>query len=573
MNRRMVTFAVVAALTAVTGTSAEPQRALAMGQSLPGQASVFDAGGASIRLSDLMARAGPLSALRLVRVQAEWCGTCRWHAGSTPELQERFGDRLRVIDVVLADEDNQPASVDTIRAWRAKVPPSVVVVRDPSQQLYGLIPPFAPLPWMFLVDGKTLTLRDRLSNPDPGRLRNAIERALGWNPRSTPPETFDGVFTRDQWDMIRAMRLPPRPPPDPTNRVADEPAAAVLGRRLFGDRSLSPSGRVACSSCHDAELVFTNGKDTAAEGVGPGNRNVPSLVLASHARWQLWDGRADTLWGQAVLPFEDPNEFGSSRLFVAHAVFAGHRAEYESVFGSLPPLDKSQRFPPSGKPGDPAWEGMTPQDRDAVTRVFANVGKAIAAFERGLRVSPNALDRYAAGERAALTDSEKRGLRAFFAAGCAQCHYGPRLTDDAFHNLRFPTGRRDLEADAGRAEGIPLLSASEFSRAGVFSDSPGFEPRRTPTTADAMYGAFKTPSLRGVPFTMPYGHGGGFGGLASVIEAHRSGGMPAGSRFAAGDAEPWALAFDSALSDDIQAFLLVLRLDVSDPGPGQEPRP
>lgn len=573
MNRRTGALAVIAALAAVAGTTADSRREVVAGQSLPAQLSVIDADGTSIRLSDLTAGAGPSSALRLVRVQAEWCGTCRWHAGDTPDLLGRFGDRLRVIDVVLADEDNQPASVETIRAWRLRVPPTVAVVRDPTQQLYGLVPPPAPLPWVFLVDGQTLTLRDRLSNPDPERLRDAIEHALGLNRGSAPPETLDNLFTRDQWDMIRAMRLPPRPPPDPTNRVADDPAAAVLGRRLFADRSLSPSGRVACTSCHDAELVFTNGKDTAAEGVAPGNRNVPSLVVASHARWQLWDGRADSLWGQAVLPFEDPNEFGSSRLFVAHAVFARHGAAYESVFGSLPPLEDSRRFPPSGKPGDAAWEGMAPQDREAVTRAFTNVGKAIAGFERGLRVRPNALDRYAAGDPAALTDAEKRGLRAFFAAGCAQCHYGPRLTDDAFHNLRFPTGRRDRQADAGRAAGIPLLLASEFTRAGAFSDSPGSEHRRAPSTGDTMYGAFKTPSLRGVPFTMPYGHSGGFGGLASVIEAHRSGGMPANNRFAAGEAEPWARAFDTALSEDIQAFLLVLRLDVDDAGAGQEPRP
>ena len=136
---------------------------------------------------------------------------------------------------------------------------------------------------------------------------------------------------------------------------------------------------MACISCHSPELVFTNGKDTAAEGVGPGNRNVPSMVLASHARWQLWDGRADSLWAQAVLPFEDATEFGSSRLFVAHAVFDRHRSEYEPIFGPLPPLDDAGRFPASGKPGDAAWETMLPADQEAVTRVLANVGKSIAA--------------------------------------------------------------------------------------------------------------------------------------------------------------------------------------------------
>jgi cytochrome c peroxidase len=368
------------------------------------------------------------------------------------------------------------------------------------------------------------------------------------------------------------MRLPPQPPADPTNRVADTPAAAELGRRIFSDRSLSPSGRVACISCHSPELVFTNGKDTAAEGVGPGNRNVPSMVLASHARWQLWDGRADSLWAQAVLPFEDATEFGSSRLFVAHAVFDRHRSDYEPIFGPLPPLDDAGRFPANGKPGDAAWEAMSPADREAVTRVLADVGKSIAAFERSLRVKPNALDRYADGDAAALTAPQKAGLRAFFDAGCAQCHHGPRLTDDAFHNLRLPTGRADKAADRGRADGIPHLLSSEFLRSGRFSDAAGPPPPALPTSTGET-GAFKTPGLRGVPFTMPYGHGGGFGGLASVIEAHRTGGLPGGGRFAAGDAEPWAQGFDPALAAPIEAFLRTLSLDVEDTGLPRSPAP
>src|SRR6185436_19313209 len=176
-----------------------------------------------------------------------------------------------------------------------------------------------------------------------------------------------------------------------------------------------------------------------SQGVAVGDRNAPSVLFAAHARWQFWDGRADTLWMQALGPFENEKEFGSSRLFVAHAVFERHAAAYEALFGPLPPLSDTARFPASGKPGDATFSGMAAADQALVTRVYVNVGKAIAAYERTLRARPNRLDAYLGGDLSALTVEEKAGLKTFFGAGCIQCHWGPRLTDDAFHVLRFPT--------------------------------------------------------------------------------------------------------------------------------------
>src|SRR5262245_41226703 len=101
----------------------------------------------------------------------------------------------------------------------------------------------------------------------------------------------------------------------------------------------------------------------------------------------------------------------------------------------MPALVDGARFPASGRPGGPAWEALPPIDRDALTRVYVNIGKSIAAFERSQRPLPNALDAYAGGALDAFTEVQKDGLEAFFEAGCASCHYGPRLTDGAFHNL------------------------------------------------------------------------------------------------------------------------------------------
>jgi cytochrome c peroxidase len=554
--------------------------------------------------------------LVLVRIQAAWCGPCQWHAGWSQALADAFPRRLAIIDLLRADEDNQPATAEAVQAWQAKTGRGVttvavaaeddsvrVLLAAPSAQATtgtaaapssaaaaaaaagsaaggataavtaALLPPLA-LPRVLLVDRRELSIRATASNPAPDTVLALVRRELAridgsaLSPETPQSPLFDGRFTRDQWDLIRDMRLPDAPPPDPTNRVADDSAAAAFGRRLFFDQTLSPAGR-SCSSCHAPDLLFTNGKDIASEGVGPGVRNVPSIIVASSARWLMWDGRVDSLWAQAVMPFEDPTEMGSSRLFVAHAVRARHAAAYEALFGPLPALDERDRFPERGKPDDAQWTAMRPSDREAVSRLMANVGKSIAAFERSLRVQPNALDRYAAGEMTALTADEKDGLAAFLQAGCAQCHHGPRLTDDAFHVLRFPTGHDDGTADRGRIDGIPRLLADEFSRDGLFSDArlPARRPATTATAATSALGAFRTPSLRGVPFTMPYGHCGGFGGLTSVIDAHRTGGLSPASRYAVGETEPWAQGFDPALTPKIARFLRVLRMDLTSAEP------
>ena len=77
------------------------------------------------------------------------------------------------------------------------------------------------------------------------------------------------------------------------------------------------------------------------------------LSLPAYTRWMFYDGRADSLWSQALDPTEAPNEYGSSRLFIAHTIAQYYQPQYEAIFGPMPPLDDTTRFPPSGMPGDP----------------------------------------------------------------------------------------------------------------------------------------------------------------------------------------------------------------------------
>lgn len=496
------------------------------------------------------------SGVLVVRLQALWCGTCRWHGQATARWMATPPPAFQLVDVIIADGDNAPATPGDAREWQGLAGTSgATVVADPAAFASYFTNP-APLPRILIVDARSWVVRATLANPT----LEALDRALGRPADPTAAARTDERFSADQWALIQQMRLPDRWPADPSNRVADSPAAAALGAALFEETGLAPSRR-SCVSCHMPDMLFTNGKDVAGEGIGPGKRNVPTVLLSGHARSLNWDGGADSSWAQAILPFEDADEMGSSRLYVAHGVHERQRRGYEAVFGPMPPLSDATRFPSQGRPGTPEWQRMTEADRLAVNVVFANVGKALAAYQRSLRVAPTALDRYASGDHTALSPAQKDGLLAFMRAGCAQCHHGPRLTDDAFHNLRFPTGRPDRQPDPGRADGIAHLLANEFRRDSLFSDAR--TALNAPREGPHAVGAFRTPSLRGVPFTMPYGHGGGFGGLISVVDAHRTGGLPVSSRYATGAAEPWQQGFDRALIGSITAFLQVLRADVS----------
>src|SRR5438105_2974043 len=110
------------------------------------------------------------------------------------------------------------------------------------------------------------------------------------------------------------------------------------------------------------------------------------------------------MWSQALGPPEGAVEINGSRLAVAHVMYAKYRAAYDAIFTPAldPALDpaslQASRFPATGKPGDASWAGMTGADQDIVNRIYANFGKAIAAYERRL-ISRNAqFDLYVAGQ-------------------------------------------------------------------------------------------------------------------------------------------------------------------------------
>jgi cytochrome c peroxidase len=500
--------------------------------------------------------------LLVIRAWAGFCGSCRWSVAHTQELTNL--PHTQFLDVLVANEWNIPASRRDFTLFGPKATELGVRLIDPEHRLAALDTVATVLPLFAYIDARTMRVVGLEGNPSHERVRYraALELAeLDHAPRPVePPEPLnDERFKRNEWDLLRAMSLrDPAPPADPSNEYADNPRAATLGQQLFADPAFSGDGTISCATCHDPARSYQDGRSTSAGARGKsGNRNAPSLLAAAHAPLQFWDGRADSLWMQATGPFENELEFASSRLVVAHRIFDAYRDTYESVFAKhpLPPLSDSLRFPNAGKPGTPSYDAMTAADQDSISRILVNVGKAIAAFERTLRAKPSALDRYVEGDTAALTATEKDGLQDWFTAGCIQCHWGPWLTDQAFHNVRFPSGRADAAADLGAESGLRLLQESPFRMNGIYSDfQRDFRAPVDNVAMASLRGRFRTPSLRGVAESGPWGHGGTFTELEAIASHYGNQGKDVTSG-AVGTLEPWIPAFDTHVEHRIAGLL------------------
>lgn len=363
--------------------------------------------------------------------------------------------------------------------------------------------------------------------------------AFAQAPTTAPSADSAVPFTAEEIRLILRHSPLPDPPPDETNRVFADPAAAQLGRALFFDGGYSKNGKLSCASCHDPAQGLSDGK-AVAEGLGRLTRHTPALWNVAHNRWYFWDGRADTLWSQAAHPIESPLELGSNRMrFVRHLCETPSlREAYQRVFGPLPDFSDAARFPRDARPAPEnpdaaeqrAWDAMHDDDRQAVTQVFVNGLKAIAAFERTLVSRDSPFDRFAAGLRsggasvgdAAFSPAAQRGLRLFLGRGnCRVCHAGPNFTDNEFHNALFPHRSGSRTPDPGRYEGLPALLADPHNAAGPHSDDrEGQRARllRFLVNRPENWGRVKTPSLRNVAVTAPYGHAGQYERLADVLE-------------------------------------------------------
>ncbi len=276
------------------------------------------------------------------------------------------------------------------------------------------------------------------------------------------PQVADGA----QWSELAP--LPARTPEPPDN--PGTPDKIALGRMLFEDPRLSRSGQIACASCHDRELGWGDGRSVPFGNARQrGRRNAMSVAMAAYAQPLFWDGRARTLEEQALHPIVDRKEmdFDIAALLRRLNRSADYPAQFQRVFGTRR-IDAQQ------------------------------LAQALAAYQRSLVPRANRFDRFLEGRRDLLSDQQVWGLHLFRThARCMNCHSGPALTDNGFHNLGlhfYGRARQDL----GRYE----------------------------VTGDpADSGKFRTPSLRGVGKTGPWMHNGGFADLRGIVNLYNVG-MP-----------------------------------------------
>ena len=263
----------------------------------------------------------------------------------------------------------------------------------------------------------------------------------------------------DPFERYKALFKPlPAIPPIPANNT-QTPAKVELGKMLFFDARLSSDGNIACATCHNPALGYTDRVSRAiGHGAQRGPRNSPTVLNAAFLSSQFWDGRAPSLEAQALGPLQAPVEHNTT---LAKAV---------ATLKSFPEYQKrfSESFP----------------EKDPITA--ENLAKAIAAFERTLITPHSPFDRYLAGDEQALSPQQKQGMKYFVEKGCVGCHSGANFTDGQFHAIKVP-GSTD-------------------------------EGRYLVTKKDSDKHAFRTQTLRNVALTYPYFNNGSVWKLDEAVK-------------------------------------------------------
>ncbi len=341
-------------------------------------------------------------------------------------------------------------------------------------------------------------------------------------------------LTDEEMAVLQSMALSQLEPlpADPTNRFADDPAAAALGKQFFFETRFSSNGKVSCATCHMPDRQFQDDVDLA-KGVGTTSRRTMPIAGTAYSPWMFWDGRKDSQWSQALGPLESPVEHGGKRGQYVKLVAAEYADAYKAVFGDA--------------------------DFSDTTRVFVNIGKAIAAFERKVQFDESRFDKFAAtGE--GLNDDEVKGAKLFVGkANCVQCHNGPLFTDNVFHNTGV-AARADLPADAGRALGAKQVLADEFNCRSKWSDAkPGqcAELEFMVAEGHELERAYKTPTLRSAASRPPYMHAGQISTLGDVLDHYNR-----APKAPAGHSEVQPLKLSKRELQQLEAFIKTLESPV-----------
>jgi len=328
-----------------------------------------------------------------------------------------------------------------------------------------------------------------------------------------------------------------------------------LGRALFFDKILSGNRNISCATCHHPQhassdalpLPFGEGPAGLGPARRPGNdvssavhervaRNSPALFnvgarefvrmfhdgrvevdsegfyesgFVTPAKWKLPIGLDSVLAAQAMFPVtslaEMAGQKGENELAEAQSLnnAAGPGGVWELIAHRLQAIPEYVELFRAAFSG----EVLGPED---VT--FVRAANALAAFETvAFRADGSPFDRFLDGELEALSDEAREGVELFYGkAACVTCHSGKFQTDHDFHSIAMP------QIGPGKSDG---WDADYWQTTGIKAFPEDFGRGRVTTRPEDMY-KFRTPSLRNVALTGPWGHDGAYDSLEAVVRHH-----------------------------------------------------
>jgi len=276
----------------------------------------------------------------------------------------------------------------------------------------------------------------------------------------------------------------------PVKAMKVDAKKAALGKRLFFDARLSGDAAISCSTCHNPEKGFADGLPLAKAYPGSLHfRNTPTLINAAWKAAWFHDGRIGT----------NLNDVTRESITETYSMNMDMRLMQERV------------------KQDPIYVKMF-KDAGYGEPSNGSIRKAIPEYLKTLRSRGSAFD---AGK---LSDAAQRGFELFKGkAGCAQCHSGPRFTDDQPYNTAVPENP-DIWSNPMRH-----LTYVTF---GMFMGIENYMNVRRDVGAHIRshksdgsdIGKFMTPTLRELGQTAPYMHNGMMATLEDVVTFYDNGG-------------------------------------------------